>query len=51
MILVVEDDQQIQGLIEEALTEGGFDTTIAGSGEEAISLISTSLRIEHSSLT
>ena len=36
MILVVEDDQLIQGVIEEALTDGGFETTIASSGEEAI---------------
>jgi DNA-binding response OmpR family regulator len=34
MILVVEDDQLIQGVIEEALTDGGFETTIASSGEE-----------------
>ena len=38
-ILVVEDDQLIQGMVEEALTEGGFDVAIAGSGEEAISLL------------
>ena len=39
MILVVEDDQLIQGVIEEALTDGGFETTIASSGEEAIGLL------------
>ena len=39
IILVVEDDQLIQGLIEEALNEGGFDTAIVASGEEALSLL------------
>jgi CheY-like chemotaxis protein len=38
-ILVVEDDQLIQGVIEEALSDGGFETTIASSGEEAIDLL------------
>lgn len=38
-ILVVEDDQAIQGMIEEALSEGGFQSAITGSGEEAISLL------------
>jgi DNA-binding response OmpR family regulator len=39
IILVVEDDQQIQVLVEDALREGGFEPAIAGSGEEAITLI------------
>lgn len=39
MILIVEDDQLIQGVIEEALSDGGFETTIASSGEEAIDLL------------
>ena len=38
-VLVVEDDQHIQDIVEEALSEGGFKSTITGSGEEAISLI------------
>ena len=38
-ILVVEDDQLIQGVIEEALTDGGFETALASSGEEAIDLL------------
>jgi len=36
IILVVEDDQLVQSLIEEALNEGGFDVAIVGSGEEAV---------------
>jgi CheY-like chemotaxis protein len=38
-ILVVEDDQDIQGIIEEALTDGGFESAIAASGEEAVTLL------------
>jgi CheY-like chemotaxis protein len=38
VIMVVEDDQ-IQGLVEEALTDGGFEHAIAASGEEAVTLI------------
>jgi DNA-binding response OmpR family regulator len=37
-ILVVEDDQDIQ-IIEEALTDGGFESAIAASGEEAVTLL------------
>ncbi|MEA2862252.1 MAG: hypothetical protein QOC84_208 [Bradyrhizobium sp.] len=39
VIMVVEDDQQIQGLVEEALSDGGFDSAIAASGEEAVTLL------------
>jgi CheY-like chemotaxis protein len=35
-ILVVEDDVLVQDTIHEALTEGGFQTEITPSGEEAI---------------
>jgi DNA-binding response OmpR family regulator len=38
-ILVVEDDQSIQGIVEEALTEGGFDAAISATGEEALTLL------------
>jgi len=38
-ILVVEDDQLIQALVEEALSEGGFEVALVGSGEEAIALL------------
>ena len=38
-VLVVEDDQVIQGLVEEALSEGGFHPTITSSGEEAARLL------------
>jgi CheY-like chemotaxis protein len=39
MILVVEDDQAVQGIAEDALSEGGFEVAIAGSGEEALTLL------------
>lgn len=39
VILVVEDDQSIQIMIEDALTEGGFESAIAASGEEGITLL------------
>jgi len=38
-VLVVEDDQFIQAFVEEALTDGGFESSIAASGEEAIALL------------
>jgi DNA-binding response OmpR family regulator len=38
-LLVVEDDQLIQALLEEALSDGGFESTITTSGEEAIQLL------------
>lgn len=39
VILVVEDDQLIQGMIEESLSEGGFEPAIATSGEDAVTLL------------
>jgi CheY-like chemotaxis protein len=39
VILVVEDDPPIQGVVEEALSEGGFEPAIVASGEEAVTLL------------
>jgi DNA-binding response OmpR family regulator len=39
IILVVEDDQLLQGLIEESLTDAGFATVLASSGENAVELL------------
>ena len=39
MVLVVEDDQLIQVMIDEALSDGGFESTITASGEEAAALL------------
>lgn len=41
-ILVVEDDQLIQAVIEEALSDGGFGSAITASGEEAVSQLKSS---------
>jgi DNA-binding response OmpR family regulator len=38
-VLVVEDDQHIKGFIEEALSDGGFESVTTESGEEAITLL------------
>jgi len=38
-ILVVEDDQLIQAMVEEALSEGGFASALTSSGQEAITLL------------
>ena len=39
MVLIVEDDVLIQSMVEEALHEAGFETAIAPSAEEAVTLI------------
>jgi DNA-binding response OmpR family regulator len=39
VILVIEDDQALQTIVDEALTEGGFEPAIAASGEEAVTLL------------
>jgi DNA-binding response OmpR family regulator len=39
VILVIEDDHAIQGIVEDALTDGGFEPAIAASGEEAVTLL------------
>jgi DNA-binding response OmpR family regulator len=38
LILVIEDEYSLQGIVEEALTEGGFATDVLSSGEEALTL-------------
>lgn len=39
VILVVEDDDAVQSVVEEALADGGFEPAIAASGEEAVTLL------------
>lgn len=43
IVLVIEDDTDIQAVIEDALTDGGFDPAIAPSGEEAVTLLQSGL--------
>jgi CheY-like chemotaxis protein len=38
-ILVVEDDRLIRAMVEEALSEGGFESALTASGEEAIAIL------------
>ena len=38
-VLIIEDDQLIQAMVEEAVSEGGFEATVTASGEEAIRLL------------
>jgi DNA-binding response OmpR family regulator len=38
-VLVIEDDREIQGIVEDALADGGFEPAIAASGEEAVTLL------------
>jgi CheY-like chemotaxis protein len=42
VILVVEDDQLVQDLVEESLTDGGFEISIVSTGEKAVALLDTS---------
>jgi hypothetical protein len=37
-LIVIEDEYVLQGVVEDALTEGGFDSDILSSGEEALTL-------------
>lgn len=39
IILAVEDDQLVQVMVEEALSDGGFETSMIASDEEAIALL------------
>ncbi|WP_441237143.1 response regulator transcription factor [Bradyrhizobium sp. 930_D9_N1_4] len=38
-ILVVEDEQLIWAIVEDALVDGGFEAEVAASGEEAVTLL------------
>lgn len=38
-ILVVEDEQLIWELVEDALVDGGFEAEVAATGEEAVTLL------------
>ena len=50
IVLVVEDDDLIQQIIEDALTEGGFEPAIAASGEEAVTLLNGAAVIKDSAV-
>jgi CheY-like chemotaxis protein len=44
LILVIEDEYELQGLVEDALTGGGFVTEILSSGEEALTLFKARIK-------
>ncbi|EJN15812.1 response regulator with CheY-like receiver, AAA-type ATPase, and DNA-binding domains [Bradyrhizobium sp. YR681] len=39
LILVVEDDSDIQNIVQECLSDGGFEVVMASTGERAIELL------------
>lgn len=39
LIMVVEDDPDVRNVVEDCLSEGGFEAVIASSGESAIELL------------
>ena len=39
VILVAEDDQALQSILEETLSDAGFEAAISSSGEEAVTLL------------
>jgi CheY-like chemotaxis protein len=41
IVLVVEDDQLVQGMVEETLGDGGYELVIASSGQHALELLDT----------
>jgi len=44
VILVIEDEYPVQGMVEEWLTECGFGADILSSGEEALTLFKSGLK-------
>jgi DNA-binding response OmpR family regulator len=39
IVLIIEDDVSMQGIVEDALNEAGFETAIAPSAEDAVTLL------------
>jgi DNA-binding response OmpR family regulator len=39
IVLVIEDDDSIQAVVEDALSDAGFEPAVAPSGEEAVTLL------------
>ena len=46
LILVVEDEYPLQGIVEAALIDGGCQTDILSSGEEALTLVGLADRMD-----
>jgi len=39
IVLVIEDDKTLQGMLEDGLRDGEFEPAVAASGEEAVTLL------------
>jgi DNA-binding response OmpR family regulator len=39
IVLVIEDDKDLQGMLEDGLRDGDFEPAVAASGEEAVTLL------------
>jgi DNA-binding response OmpR family regulator len=44
LILVIEDEYALQGVVEDALTDGGFAADILSSAEEGLTLLKSGLK-------
>ena len=49
VVLVVEDEEPLQDIIDDALNDGGFDHVKAASGEEALTLLKSGV-VKYSAL-
>lgn len=50
-ILIIEDDEAIQELVADALSEAGFDPATAKSGEESVTLLKSGLVVYRALIT
>lgn len=50
-VLLIEDDDAIQAIVEDALTEGGFEVATVKTGEEAITLLKGGLAVYRALVT
>jgi CheY-like chemotaxis protein len=49
IVLVVEDEEQLQEIVHDALEQGGFDVTTVASGQEAVAMLENGV-IKYSAL-
>jgi CheY-like chemotaxis protein len=49
IVLVVEDEEPLQEIVEDALKEGGFDLTTVASGPEAVAMVESGV-VKYSAL-
>ena len=51
VVLVAEDHQLVQSVVEDCLSDGGFEAVIASSGDNAVELLDASERKYHALVT